>query len=183
MDREFSYKTITPKKNSNYFGGILKNENKELLVYLLALFTIPLLPLNQLIVGTLVNALLIKSAIDYNTKKVFLLALVPSIAVITGGILFGNLTPQLLLILPAIWISNFTLMFFTRSFHKKAKMDFFKSAILSSTIKTTILFIVSIILFTLNLVPVIFLTMFGIIQFVTAISGAIVVLISKKIKF
>lgn len=182
MDREFSYKTITPKKNSNYFNGLLKNENKELLVYLIALFTIPLLPLNQLIVGTIVNALLIKSSIDYQAKKVLLLAFVPSIAVVAGGILFGNLTPQVLLILPAIWASNFALMFFMRKFHKKAKMDFLKSSIISSTIKTAILFTIAIILFTQNLVPVIFLTMFGIIQFITALSGAIIVLISKKIK-
>ncbi|MEI7961939.1 MAG: hypothetical protein WCI04_06405, partial [archaeon] len=88
------------------FAYFDKNELKLGALFGLALFTIPFIIANQLIVGTLVNAILIKSAIDFKSKKVFLLSIIPSIAAFLAGILFGNLTHQVLLMLPFIWVGN-----------------------------------------------------------------------------
>jgi len=173
---------LTLERNSFPYAFLLKKENKEIAFYAIALFTLPLFPLNQLIVGTLVNALLIKSAITTKSKKVFLLSLIPSAAVIVGGVLFANLTSQILLMLPFIWLGNFVLMFLMRRIHSEKKKGFALSAFFSSAVKTILLFAVAFIFYSQALVPALFLTMFGGLQFVTAMSGAIIVFVSNKIK-
>ena len=169
------------RKNSFLHEFVSKKETKELTLYALALFTLPLFPLNQLIVGTLINAMLIKSAITYKTKKVFLLSLIPSTAVIAGGVLFANLTPQILLMLPFIWLGNFALMFLMRRIHSEKKKDYALFALLSSSVKTMLLFSFAFVFYSQALVPIVFLTMFGLLQFVTAMSGAIVVFGANKL--
>ena len=169
------------KKNNFLTGLFLKKESRELALCAIALFTLPLFPLNQLIVGTLINAILIKTAITYKTKKVFLLALIPSAAVVAGGVLFANLTPQILLMVPFIWLGNLALMFIMRRLYSNHKKSFALSTLLSSAAKTIILFSFAVLLYSQALAPALFLTMFGALQFVTAISGAVIVFVTAKI--
>ena len=172
MGQIFAYE----QREKNLFG------NKSVLAfgYGLFLFLVPLLPLNQFVVGAVVNALLIKSALEFSSKKIFLLSFIPSTAVVTGGILFGNLTPQILFMIPFIWAGNALLMYLTREFHLNQKKSFLYSTLLAGVGKTTLLLSVALILFSQNLVPLIFLTMFGIIQLVTSQAGAVLVYASKK---
>ncbi len=172
---------IYSKRNNFYFSESILHENKNLLLFGLILFTFPLLPLNQLIVGAIVNALLIKSVISFKSNKVFLLSIIPSLAVFLGGVLFASITPQILLMLPAIWISNFVLMFLTRKLIVQNKRGYFSSTLVASILKTIILFSITLILFYFGLVPLIFLTMFGVMQFITAESGVVLVYLHKKI--
>lgn len=185
IDYNYSNSTEQNKKNLHrniyFLNNIFSRENKELLLFALIIFTAPLIVTNQLIVGTIVNALLIKSAVDYKSKKVFFLSLIPSVAVILGGILFANLTPQVLFVLPFIWLGNFSLMFLMRKIFVEKKVHFFISSIISASVKTVLLFSFTFVLFSSALVPVLFLTTFGLNQFFTAMSGALIIFVSKKV--
>lgn len=178
---EFNNQNIHLRKNVYFTNTIFSKENKELVLFALLVFTTPLIVTNQLIVGTIVNALLIKSAIDYKSKKVFLLSLVPSAAVILGGILFTNLTSQVLLVLPFIWLSNFSLMFLMRKIFVQKKVNYLIASVISASVKTILLFSFTFVLFSNALVPALFLTTFGLNQFLTAMSGAIIIFASKKL--
>ncbi len=159
----------------NLHANFLSTENKTLFSYGLVLFLIPMFPLHQLIIGTIVNALLIKSAITMKTKNVFLLALIPSIAVATGGVLFGGLTSAMVYMIPFIWAGNAVLMLFMRKMFMQKKKNYLLSSLAGATTKTALLFAVAFVLLAYSFVPVLFLTAFGILQFVTAIAGAIIV--------
>lgn len=162
-------------ENNFSFDLVNKQENKFLILASLFLFTLPLLPLNQLIVGTIVNAILIKYSITFKSKKVFLLSIIPSTAVLVGGILFSNLTLQIALMLPFIWGANFILMILTRKLFIKEKKNYFLSTSASAAVKTIVLFLAAFVLFYLGAIPLVFLTMFGVMQFITAESGAVMV--------
>jgi len=166
----------------NNFALILRNlqENKYFFLSAIFLFILPLLPLNQLIVGIIVNAILIKSALNINSKKVFLLSIIPSIAVFLGGVLFANLASQIVLMLPFIWVSNFVLMYLMRKLIVENKREYFVSTLVSSICKNCVLFLAAFVLLYFGLAPTLFLTMFGIIQFITAISGAGLVYFLQK---
>lgn len=162
-------------KHVHFHNTLLAKENKELILYAIVLFVLPLFPLNQLVAGTIINALLIKTAITYKSNKVFLLSIIPSTGALAGGILFSNLASQLILMLPIIWLGNLTIMFLMKSLYTKKGKEFFYSALFSGTAKTILLFSASVFLFSQSLVPVLFLTMFGINQLITAEAGAILV--------
>ncbi len=150
-------------------------ENKTILLYAITLFVFPMIFTQQLIVGSIVNALLINSAITLNSKKVFILALIPSIATVTGGVLFGALSMQIVYLLPFIWIANSALMYFVRKLFLKKKLSYKKSITISAPIKVLILSIASISLFVLGVVPFEFVLMFSALQIITIILGAVLV--------
>jgi hypothetical protein len=165
--------------NKYIFSNLFSNENKTVLLYGISLFIFPMIFTQQLIVGTIVNALLINSAITIRTKKVFLLALIPSIAVVSGGVLFGGLSSQIILMMPFIWIGNGALMYFTRKLFVKKKISYFKSSATSAAIKVLILSIASIVLFTLEIVPEQFVIMFGALQIVTVICAILIIFLKN----
>ncbi len=177
----YLHNNVSVQKNAFVFKELFGKENKELILLGLLLFSAPLIVTNQLVIGTIVNALLIKSAIDYKTNVVYLLALIPSIAVFASGILFGGLTQQILFVLPAIWLGNFLLMFLMRKIFVHKKANYFISVFCSAGAKTIIIFSIVFALFSFELVPIVFLTSFGLIQFLTAISGASLIFLSKKL--
>ena len=171
------------EKNKNYAAFVYSNktELKYGLLFGLVLFLTPFISSNQLIVGTIVNALLIKAAVDFKSKKAFLLSIVPSIAAFSAGFLFGGLTHQVILMLPFIWAGNLALMIILRKMFVKQRKSFLYSSLAAGTAKTALLFLAALALFTLSLAPAVVLTAFGIMQFVTAQAGGIIVLLSNKI--
>jgi len=158
------------------FKNTFGKENTKILFWGAIVFCIPIIFSEQLIAGTIVNLLLIKSAFDYKTKKVFLLALVPSTATFLTGFIFGSLTEQLLLLIPFIWMGNLVLMFFTRKVFEKKKNrnNVSKKLFFIPVIKTALLFVSTVVLFAFGLVPLAFLTIFGAIQLFTGEAGAII---------
>ncbi len=160
-------------------NNIFSRETKELTALGLVIFITPFFLTNQLILGTIVNAILIKSAIDYKTNKVFLISFLPSLAAIINGILFLGLTNQMIYILPFIWLANISIIYLMRFLFTHKKANYFISALISASAKTLILFGSALILFNLSLVPVLFLTTFGITQLFTAISGATLIYLTK----
>jgi len=164
-------------KEKNLF--ISKNKEKEKFLrfssYGLLLFLIPIFLSHQFLVGVIVNALIIRATFDHSLKKVFVLCLLPSLAVFSTGLLFGGLTSFLLWILPFIWISNFIIAFVSKKLFIGQEKNYFLSTTLGAIAKTIFLFVSVTILFVLGLVPILFLTAFGIMQLITAESGALII--------
>lgn len=127
----------------------------------------------QWFTGTVVNTLLFLVVSQKLEQKNWLsVAILPSLAAISHGLLFGKFTPFLLYFLPFIWIGNLLLMF---SFNKLAK--FFPitlSIIFSSVIKSFWLYLFALLFFQLKIVPSVFLTSMGIFQLFTAIFGGFI---------
>ncbi len=168
---------------SNYLFGIkVSNETKVLFLYSLGLFIFPFLITQQLILGTLINAFLIKSSIDYKSKKVLFLSVVPSIAVLASGYVFGSLTYHVIYMLPFIWVGNLVLMLIMRKLFVNSGKNYLFSALIGAGTKSILLFGIAFVLMTYTLVPALFLTAFGIVQFVTAMAGAIVVYATRLVQ-
>jgi len=168
-------------KSKYLFGLNFENENKLILLYALGLFIFPFIITQQLILGTLVNALLIKSSTETKSNKVLLLSIVPSVAVLASGYVFGALNSQMLYMLPFIWVGNLVLMLLMRNLFTQSKKNYFVSAIIGASAKTIFIFSVVVLLFTQSLVPVLFLTAFGVIQLITAIAGATIVYVARVV--
>ena len=144
-------------------------------VYATLLLIVPIFLGHQLFVGIIVNALLIISALEHSIKKMAILCLLPSLAVISTSFLFGGLTPVLLLMLPFIWIGNFIIVVLSKRLFLSKGKNYFLSTTMATIAKTIFLFISVVILFTLGLVPTLFLTAFGIMQLITAQSASIII--------
>ncbi len=124
----------------------------------------------QVVVGTVINALLIVSALNLKWYKVMPIILLPSLGALTRGALFGPFTMFLVYMIPFIWIGNSILVLV----FKKLKLNYFFTLVIGAGLKALFLFLSAVVLFKLNLVPVIFLTAMGIMQFITALSGGVV---------
>lgn len=141
--------------------------------YISLFFVLLLIPLligePQLLVGTVVNAVLIYSTLRFGFKNTIPFLVLPSCMSYLRGILFGNLTVFLISLIPFIILSN-GIYSFTVSKCKKNVLGIF----LGSIFKAGFLYLtVNILVRTISL-PSIFLTTMGINQLITAgIGGAI----------
>ncbi|MFA6269521.1 MAG: hypothetical protein WCW13_06125 [archaeon] len=170
-------------KKENIFGFKNKELNQifEFSLYAIALVLIPALISQQIIVGALVNALLISAALNHSIKRIFVLAVLPSLTVFGVGVIFGGLTSSLILMLPFIWAGNILICLITKRLVNN-KVNYFLSTLIGSITKTIILFFCALVLFEVSLVPTVFLTAFGVIQFFTAEIGAIIVWVVRRLK-
>lgn len=141
--------------NINYFSLILISS------------LIPLMFHNfQLIVGVLVNALIIYSTYKYGVKKTLPLIIMPSIAAVASGLIFGPLSIYLLYFIPAIWISNFI---YSKIFHT-TKFSI-KGIVVGSLAKSSFLLIICVIYIGAGIVPQLFLIPMSVIQLITSLTG------------
>ncbi|MFH1240475.1 MAG: hypothetical protein V1672_04645 [Candidatus Diapherotrites archaeon] len=154
-----------------------KFQNLEFLLYASAVFMFPLLlghvntlP-NQLIVGTFVNAFLVLGALYFGTKKLLPLIILPSIAALLTGFIFGPLSFYLLYLMPFIWVANAIFIYAIKRLKLNMQKNYFVSLITASFAKAIFLFSVTLALFYFSLVPEVFLTAMGLLQFTTAILG------------
>jgi len=170
---------VNPKRNYFLFKTENYNEYLEIALYALVLLTVPLFHSHQLIVGTIVNALLIKSALNHSMKKMFVLAFLPLLSVVATGFLFGSLTEFVLLMVPFIWMSNLLIIFVTKKLFTEKTKNYFKSTLIASIVKTIFLSLAISVMFFVGLVPIALIGIFSFMQFVTAESGSIIVGISK----
>jgi hypothetical protein len=128
----------------------------------------------QLLTGTLVNCLLILGVKFVDKKNHLFLSILPSIAAVLNGLVFGKFTIFLVYFLPFIWLSNFTLIKLILYFKEKSPL--LLSIFFSVIIKSFILYSVALIYFKLRFVPEIFLTAMGIFQLITGWLGGLVFL-------
>lgn len=150
-------------------------ENIELFVYSLAAFAIPLLfPHPQLLTGTLVNAFLVMAALHFRGWKVLPLVMLPSMAAVLNGVLFGPFTVFLLYMMPFIWLGNFALVYLFKMMFVANKTSYFLALGVSSLAKAGLLFGVALLLVNADILPALFLSAMGLVQLGTAITGGIV---------
>lgn len=144
----------------------------SVLVY--ASFIIPFsISQHQLVTGTLVNAFLIGSVLLFPGKLIFPIIFMPSLGVLSRGLIFGSLTGFLIYFLPVIWAGNFILVFlFTRSYEK---IGYWGSLGLSAITKYLLLYFFANLFFRFQLVPKLFVQTMGIIQLITAVLGGLLV--------
>ncbi len=168
-------KEIYVTLNQTSYEFKVKYENIELFFYSLVAFTIPLLfPHPQLLTGTLVNAFLIMTALHFRGWKILPLVMLPSIAAVLNGVLFGPFTIFLLYMMPFIWLGNFALVYLFKKLHLVKGADYFIAVGVSALGKAVFLFAVAYVLVAVNVLPAMFLTAMGAMQLGTAILGGIV---------
>jgi len=162
---------------------IEQNENVELIIYIFLGFFIPLFFSHpQIITGALVNAFLILSALHFKGYKSLYLVFIPSIAALLRGVLFGPFTIFLVYMLPFIWIGNTILILIFKKMFVVEGKNYFVVLLIASLLKALFLFIMAYILFSFSLVPKLFLTAFGIMQFITACLGGVIAYLRFLIK-
>ncbi|MCX8190264.1 MAG: hypothetical protein N3F05_03510 [Candidatus Diapherotrites archaeon] len=125
----------------------------------------------QLIVGILVNTMLVVSALRLKLHYTLPVVLLPSLGVVSAGLLFGNLTRYVILLVPFIWLGNFALVFV---FKKMAKRPFYIKAVLASALKATWLGLSAFTLIQFSLIPKALLFPMSLMQLITALAGSLV---------
>jgi hypothetical protein len=75
--------------------------------------------------------------------------------------------------LPFIWVGNAVLVFSFKFFKLKLKKNYWLTLVIGSLLKSGFLFGIAYILYSLNILPVIFLTAMGILQLTTSVGGGI----------
>lgn len=164
---------ITLNEVSNEF--IQKYENIELIFYSFAVFLLPLLITHpQMLTGTMVNAFLIMAALHFRGWKAAPIVILPSIAAVFSGLLFGPFTVFILYMMPVIWLGNFVLVYLFKYLNLAKNMNYWLALGGSATAKSVLLFGGAFLLVNSNIIPAVFLTAMGIMQLGTAIAGGIV---------
>lgn len=135
----------------------------------------------QLVVGTVVNAILFTSTVKLSKKELLPIILLPSIGALSRGILFGPFTPFLLYFMPFIWIGNYLLISVFVKLQKVFPSLF--RVFVSAAIKALFLFLAANVYFRLNLVPQMFLKAMGIVQFITAMLGGFLAFVIISLSF
>jgi len=139
-------------------------------VYVLG-FSIPLLISQpQLITGTIVNSLFFIACEKLDKKALYPILVLPSLGAISHGVLFGPQTIFLFYFLPLIWIGNY-LQVSIFSFTKQ--QNYLMRIFCSALAKYLLLFIAANVYYRAHVVPQLFLTSMGVIQFTTACLGGV----------
>ena len=161
-------------KKQEYAISFLQ-ENVEMVVYSAAAFFIPFFVGHpQIIVGVLVNAALIMAALNVSGYKLLPVILLPSLGVLSRGLIFGPYTIFLVYMIPFIWVGNAILVYAFKEFNLNKGMNKWAALLLGSLLKAAFLFIAAFVLVKLSVLPVLFLTTMGMFQIYTAILGGIV---------
>ncbi|MDD4049825.1 MAG: hypothetical protein PHX47_02335 [Candidatus ainarchaeum sp.] len=163
------------KQQQNY--KYINLEVYEFTIYSIVSFFLPfLIGHPQWLIGTLVNFFLIRAALHFKFKYLLPLLFLPSLGVLSAGIIFSTNTSFLLYYLPFIWLSNLVFIFSYRRFINNKWF----SSVISSVIKFSLLFIVSLaFVFILNF-PKVFLINMGVLQLITALLGSFLATTSSK---
>jgi len=126
----------------------------------------------QWLIGTAVNACLFLAIIFLPKKFILPLIALPSLGVLSRGIIFGPFTIFLAYFLPFIWLSNFILI---KVFEKLfSRLNYFSAVLIAAMAKFLFLIIVASICFNFSLVPKVFLQLMGINQLLTALAGGVI---------
>jgi hypothetical protein len=158
-------------KKQDYALGFLQ-ENLELVIYSLIAFFVPfLIGHPQYVVGVVVNAALIMAALNLKDYRLLPIIMLPSLAVLSRGMIFGPFTFFLVYMIPFVWIGNFILVYVFKKLHFGNKMNKWVTLGIGAGLKTLFLFGAAFTLVKLELLPVFFLTTMGLFQLYTALAG------------
>jgi len=154
----------------------------EVISYSLIAFALPfILGHPQWLVGTIVNAFLMRCAISFRLKSALPVIIFPSLGVLCAGLLFGGYTSLLLFFIPVIWIGNLGYGLGYKYFLQNKKISRWCCPTIAAFFKAGILFSYALLMVFGFGFPAMFLTTMGIIQLITALSGGYIGLLSTKI--
>jgi hypothetical protein len=149
-------------------------ENIEMVVYSAVCFFVPFfIGHPQLAVGIIVNAALVASALNVRGYKLLPVIILPSLGVLSRGVIFGPLSKFLVYFIPFIWIGNSILVLSFKHFKLQKKYSYFSTLVIGSLLKSGFLFLCALALFKLSVVPAMFLTAMGAVQAGTAFAGGV----------
>jgi len=172
-------------KLANLQDYVLSNSYQyfEMILYTMVCFFLPLfIGHPQILVGIIVNSLLIVAALNLKGYKLLPVIIAPALGVLGRGALFGPFTVYLLYMIPFIWIGNTILVYSFKWLRLRLKKNYFLTLLLGSLFKSGFLFLSALVLYSLGIVPVVFLTAMGIIQLITAFSGGVIAYGFQEVK-
>jgi hypothetical protein len=143
-----------------------------------ASFAIPALAfMPQLAVGTAVNFIIIYSAPALSWAELLPILVLPSFGALVGGYIFGQSTPMIALLIPAIWAGNAIIAHFSKKYLGAGSVSGLATGALA---KAGALFTFAGALYLFGMLPQAFLLAFGPLQLITAACGAGLALVAKK---
>ncbi len=96
---------------------------------------------SQLIVGTIVNAALVTSAINLKGwAKILGVVTMPSISTILSGYVFGTASVYMVYMIPAIWLGNFALIYSYKLLMLGKNKHYFLAGVVGIVVKVAIIF-------------------------------------------
>lgn len=155
-----------------------KHRALEFSLCVIAAFSVPFfIGQPQLIVGTIVNAALILSALHFKNYKVMPVILLPSLAVLMRGLIFGPFTYFLIYTIPFIWMGNSALVYVIKRLYLGAGWNKNLALAISICAKVLILYLSATLLIRFGVLPKVFAISMGVLQLYTAVAGSLVVLL------
>ena len=138
MKFNYSFSETSESRYKVLFG----NENLNVLVFSALVFLVPIIlghaqsfP-NQIIIGSIVNALLAGSALYVSFKKSLPIILLPAIAVLVSGIIFGPLSLFLIYLVPFIWVGNAIFVYAIKNLKVLNKIHYIPSVFAAALFKS-----------------------------------------------
>ena len=175
MEKKWLFVNSSETENKAVYRAVFAKYESYL--YITLIFLVPFflghikgIP-NQIFVGSTVNALLALGAFYTRGKKIFLIILLPVVAALASGLVFGPVSMFLIYFIPFIWIANWAYVKLLRFIKNEKKMNLGLAVACASLVKAGFLLTVAFVLVSLNIVPAIFLTAMGVLQLVTAVIG------------
>ncbi len=167
------FPTLPKTWNETKFDYSFLHQMMEMFILAGVSFFLPVfLQHPQLLIGAAVNALLIRGAFSLKGYRILPVIVMPSLGAVTAGILFGSLTKFLIYFIPLIWIGNALLVHLVKVGMKKNYLRVLTSA---AFIKSSFLGVAALALYSLEIVPGVFLGVMSYWQFLTAFLGGVLV--------
>ena len=149
--------------------------NMHFFVYAFVAFFVPFMMGHpQLLVGVVVNSALILSAVFLDAKASWPIIILPSLGVLSRGVIFGPFSVYLVYMIPFIWVGNFLIVYLVKYFYLKRRKNYALSLGVGAVVKSAFLFTAAFVLVKLGIIPVLFLTAMGVLQLATALGGGVV---------
>lgn len=142
---------------------------------------------SQLIIGSIVNASLIVTAMNLKGwAKILGVVTMPSISTILGGYVFKTASVFMVYMIPAIWIGNFALVYAYKKILVQKNKNYFLAGIVGIVIKVAIIFGAFNILKVIGIFPQKLITnlqtAMGMVQAITATVGMLVAFVIYKLE-
>lgn len=135
----------------------------------------------QILVGAAVNAMLYRAALTLPSKKALPLIVSPSLGALSRGLVFGPYTALLVYLLPFIWAGNLILYYAASRLGKILKYSL-ATIFAAAALKAAFLYSSALLLTSQEIIPPIFLSLMGVMQFTTAIAGGLITLIFLRLE-
>ena len=142
---------------------------------------------SQLIVGTIVNAALVTSAINLKGwAKILGVVTMPSISTILSGYVFGTASVYMVYMIPAIWLGNFALIYSYKLLMLGKNKHYFLAGVVGIVVKVAIIFALFNIINLFGVFPEKLIenlrNAMGLTQFITATLGVLVAFVIYKLE-